>query len=78
MFPVEHYVNIRNGMAPGMWHQIMCFFGAHLKMTTCAKIVPVVLLLASSRQGIPCLKGKCTSYKKVTLYAIKLSFSNQS
>ena len=29
-----------------------------LKITTCGKIVPVVVLLALSRQGIPCSKGK--------------------
>ena len=34
-------------------------------MTTCAKIVPVVVLLALSRQGIPCPKGKRTSYKTI-------------
>ena len=40
-------------------------------MTTCAKIVPVVVLLGSSRQRIPCSKGKCKSHKTkkiVTLY----------
>ena len=30
----------------------------HLKLTACAKIAPVVLLLASRRRGIPCSKGK--------------------
>ena len=40
-------------------------------MTSCAKNVPVALLLASSRQGTPCSKGKRTSHKTkkiVTLY----------
>ena len=36
----------------------LCPFLEPLKMTTCGKIVPVVALLASSRQGIPSSKGK--------------------
>ena len=41
----------------------MCFL-EHLKLTTCAKIVPMVVLLASSSQGIPCSKGKGTSHRR--------------
>ena len=36
----------------------LCAFLAHLKVNTCTKIVPVVVLLASSRQGIYCSKGE--------------------
>ena len=46
-FAVEHYVDIRQSQITHVAPKL-CPFLEHLKMTTCAKIVPVVVLLASS------------------------------
>ena len=57
-----------------MWHQIMCFFGA----SQIDHSRDLLLLLASSRQGIPFSKGNEQAIKQIIFALYDQVFIQQS